>query len=125
MNVDEWITGTLDAAIPSVGSRITPEIGDQEAEKPYLVYKLITEEPFGTHDVQLQATRHWQYQICAIAGTDAAARTLGEAAKAALVGQQGGGIQSVLLSSGARKAFDLNTRDREYSFDISIWENLT
>ncbi len=124
MNIDSWIYSRLNAQVAAVAGRIAPEIGDQESAKPYIVYKLVTEEPFATHNVPLQLTRHWHYQICAIADTDAVARLTGEQAKTALVGYQGGGIQSVLLNGGTRKAYDMNTREREYSFDISIWENL-
>lgn len=125
MNVDTWITGRLDTEVPAVDGRIMPEIGDQESPKPYLVLKLITEEPEATHDKLLQATRHWHYSVCAIAETLAAARMIGEAAKLALVGFSGGGVQSVALQSGTRRSKDTNTGDWEYSFDISIWENLT
>lgn len=125
MNVDSWLYSRLNEQVASVEGRITPQIGDQESEKPYIVYKLITEEPYATHDLPLQLTRHWHFEICTIADTDGMARMVGELAKTALVGYQGEGIQSVLLNGGTRKAYDANTKEREYAFDISIWENLT
>ena len=51
MNVDTWLYSQLAASVAAVEGRITPEIGDQESPKPYIVYKLITDEPFATHDV--------------------------------------------------------------------------
>lgn len=125
MNVDSWLYSRLNDQVAAVEGRITPQIGDQESAKPYIVYKLITEEPYATHDVPLQLTRHHHFEICTVADTDAVARTVGELAKTALVGYQGEGIQSVLLNGGTRKAFDAQTNEREYAFDISIWENLT
>lgn len=125
MNIDEWIYARLNSQVAAVSGRVSMEIGDQQSAKPYLVVKLITDEPFATHDVQLPATRNWHYDICAVAATDASARAVAVAAEAALVGYQGSGIQSVLRNGGMRKVIDLTTGDYEWQFGISIWENLT
>lgn len=124
-DIDAWIYDRLNTDVAALEGRITPETGDQESGTPYIVVKLITEDPYATHDVPLQLTRHWHYQLCAFAGTFALARSIGEAAKAALVGQHGSGIQSVLLQGGTRRGLDPQTGEREYSFDVSIWENLS
>lgn len=126
MTIEEKLVALLNT-VPLIAARIYPVTGKELGPVPYVVYSVVHQEPFTTHDQALQTTRKWCFQISCFSPVYSEVRAVATAVKTALVGYRdpagAPGVQAILLT-GERTLWEDDTKYYHIPVEVDIYENL-